>query len=253
MSLKSSKPFPSWTPLCAIWFLIMLSTRLYPAKLCCSKWKSLRALMLCSSPTNTTGCLQPDSFSHLSPILVMNQRHPWAKSLQPIAEAAKFLGTCAPVFPLWSRSGRDPFRIHTTLSWRTILASSTSTHLTFRHRTSALSWSSLSTGFHLVSFSNQSFKRMPRRAPLPCEKSVSTFYCPSLSQTSTVGKVSSVKLFHKLSKNTASRKPTKTSSLQARNYQTTSVSKTLPGFQTPNKTAKAQARSKVPLPSSTSG
>ena len=56
MSLKSSKPFPSWTPLCAIWFLIMLSTRLYPAKLCCSKWKSLRALMLCSSPTNTTGC-----------------------------------------------------------------------------------------------------------------------------------------------------------------------------------------------------
>ena len=87
-----------------------------------------------------------------------------------------------------------------------------------------------------------------------CEKSVSTFYCPSLSQTSTVGKVSSVKLFHKLSKNTASRKPTKTSSLQARNYQTTSaVSKTLPGFQTPNKTAKAQARSKVPLPSSTSG
>ena len=87
-----------------------------------------------------------------------------------------------------------------------------------------------------------------------CEKSVSTFYCPSLSQTSTVGKVSSVKLFHKLSKNTASRKPTKTSSLQARNYQTTSaVSKTLPGFPTPNKTAKAQARSKVPLPSSTSG
>ena len=87
-----------------------------------------------------------------------------------------------------------------------------------------------------------------------CEKSVSTFYCPSLSQTSTVGKVSSVKLFHKLSKNTASRKPTKTSSLQARNYQTTSaVSKTLPGFSTPNKTAKAQARSKVPLPSSTSG
>ena len=70
--------------------------------------------------------LQPDSFSHLSPILVMNQRHPWAKSLQPIAEAAKFLGTCAPVFPLWSRSGRDPFRIHTTLSWWTILASSTS-------------------------------------------------------------------------------------------------------------------------------
>ena len=87
-----------------------------------------------------------------------------------------------------------------------------------------------------------------------CEKSVSTFYCPSLSQTSTVGKVFSVKLFHKLSKSTASRKPTKTSSLQARNYQTTSaVSKTLPGFQTPNKTAKAQARSKVPLPSSTSG
>ena len=86
-----------------------------------------------------------------------------------------------------------------------------------------------------------------------CEKSVSTFYCPSLSQTSPVGKVS-VKLFHKLSKNTASRKPTKTSSLQAKNYQTTSaVSKTLPGFQTPNKTAKAQARSKVPLPSSTSG
>ena len=70
--------------------------------------------------------LQPDSFSHLSPILVMNQRHPWAKSLQPIAEAAKFLGTCAPVFPLWSRSGRDPFWIHTTLSWWTILASSTS-------------------------------------------------------------------------------------------------------------------------------
>ena len=64
---------------------------------------------------------------------------------------------------------------------------------------------------------------MPRRAPLPCEKSVSTFYCPSLSQTSTVGKVSSVKLFHKLSKSTASRKPTKTSSLQARNYQTTSA------------------------------
>ena len=86
---------------------------------------------------------------------------------------------------------------------------------------------------------------MPRRAPLPCEKSVSTFYCPSLSQTSTVGKVSSVKPFHKLSKNTASRKPTKTNSLQARNYQTTSaVSKTLPGSKNSKQTAKAQARSK---------
>ena len=84
---------------------------------------------------------------------------------------------------------------------------------------------------------------MPRRAPLPCEKSVSTFHCPSLSQTSTVGKVSSVKLFHKLSKNTASRKPTKTSSLQARNYQTTSaVSKTLPGFPTPNKNSKSTSK-----------
>ena len=31
-----------------------------------------------------------------------------------------------------------------------------STHLNFRHRTNALSWSSLSTGFHFVSFSNQS-------------------------------------------------------------------------------------------------
>ena len=73
-----------------------------------------------------------------------------------------------------------------------------------------------------------------------CEKSVSTFYCPSLSQTSTVGKVSSVKLFHKLSKNTASRKPTKTSSLQARNYQTTSaVSKTLPGFQNSKQNSKS--------------
>ena len=80
---------------------------------------------------------------------------------------------------------------------------------------------------------------MPRRAPLPCEKSVSTFYCPSLSQTSPVGKVS-VKLFHKLSKNTASRKPTKTSSLQAKNYQTTSaVSKTLPGFQNSKQNSKS--------------
>ena len=118
-----------------------------------------------------------------------------------------------------------------------------STHLTFRHRTSALSWSSLSTGFHLVSFSNQSFKRMPRRAPLPCEKSVSTFYCPSLSQTSTVGKVFSVKLFHKLSKNTASRKPTKTSSLQAEHNQTTSaVSKTLPGFQNSKQNSKSTSK-----------
>ena len=115
---------------------------------------------------------------------------------------------------------------------------------------------------HIIGHSAGSFTAMvisnilqdPKFTPFFCEKSVSTFYCPSLSQTSTVGKVSSVKLFHKLSKNTASRKPTKTSSLQARNYQTTSaVSKTLPGFPTPNKTAKAQARSKVPLPSSTSG
>ena len=76
-----------------------------------------------------------------------------------------------------------------------------------------------------------------------CEKSVSTFYCPSLSQTSTVGKVSSVKLFHKLSKNTASRKPTKTSSLQARNYQTTSaVSKTLPGFQNSKQNSKSTSK-----------
>ena len=73
-----------------------------------------------------------------------------------------------------------------------------------------------------------------------CEKSVSTFYCPSLSQTSTVGKVFSVKLFHKLSKSTASRKPTKTSSLQAENYQTTSaVSKTLPGFQNSKQNSKS--------------
>ena len=79
-----------------------------------------------------------------------------------------------------------------------------------------------------------------RGAPSECEKSVSTFYCPSLSQTSTVGKVSSVKLFHKLSKSTASRKPTKTSSLQARNYQTTSaVSKTLPGFQNSKQNSKS--------------
>ena len=47
-----------------------------------------------------------------------------------------------------------------------------------------------------------------------CEKSVSTFYCPSLSQTSTVGKVS-VKLFHKLSKTQLPENLPKTSSLQA--------------------------------------
>ena len=49
-----------------------------------------------------------------------------------------------------------------------------------------------------------------------------------------------MKLFHKLSKNTASRKPTKTSSLQAKNYQTTSaVSKTLPGFQNSKQNSKS--------------
>ena len=86
-----------------------------------------------------------------------------------------------------------------------------------------------------------------------CEKSVSTFYCPSLSQTSTVGKVS-VKLFHKLSKTQLPEnlpkqvlfklETTKLLQLSAKHFQAS---------KTPNKTAKAQTRSKVPLPSSTSG
>ena len=68
-----------------------------------------------------------------------------------------------------------------------------------------------------------------------CEKSVSTFCCPSLSQTSTVGKVFSVKLFHKLSKNTASRnlprkvlfklKTTKLLQLSAKHFQASKNSK----------------------------
>ena len=80
-------------------------------------------------------------------------------------------------------------------------------------------------------------------APPRDRRNPSFFFCPSLSQTSAVGKVSSVKLFHKLSKNTASRKPTKTSSLQARNYQTTSaVSKTLPGFQNSKQNSKSTSK-----------
>ena len=93
------------------------------------------------------------------------------------------------------------------------------------------------------------------RKVLFCEKSASTFYCPSLSQTSTVGKVflcetlSQTLQKHSFQKTTQKQVLLK---LKLPNYfscqQNTSR---LP--KTPSKTAKAQASSKVPLPSFTSG